>query len=322
MSRAMMTLVTTVAVVGLLVPAASADYKQAVAYYNQGQFEKSIQELKPDLEKNPDWEFGHRLLGLCYLGLKNNALAVSSLSRAVQLKSTAYAAYYGLAQAYFNMQRYEDCIKALSDGERYLPDTNGGKDKYNLYHLRGSANFRLQRYDAADDDLTAAIRISQTDWVDYSQLGVCYFNMNRLDEAIQALQRADSIKPGQSVNAEFLGKAYFKRGAAELSAKQYAPAAEALLKAKEYDPKNGFICYNLGEAYLFQKNFAAAEKAYTQASDALGRNADVYTRLGLVYENLKKWDLAINAYQKANEISPSSKMKEAINRVNEAKKPQ
>ena len=46
----------------------AADYKQAVAYYNQGQFDKTIQELKSDLDRNPDWEFGHRLLGLSYLG--------------------------------------------------------------------------------------------------------------------------------------------------------------------------------------------------------------------------------------------------------------
>src|SRR5262245_3009256 len=41
-----------------------ADYKQAVTLYNQGQFDRAIQELKPDLDKNPDWEFGHRLVGL------------------------------------------------------------------------------------------------------------------------------------------------------------------------------------------------------------------------------------------------------------------
>src|SRR4029434_11356281 len=65
-----------------------ADYKVAVTYYNQGRFDKAIQELKPELDQNPDWEFGHRLVGLSYLSLKNNALAVSSLTRAVQLKST------------------------------------------------------------------------------------------------------------------------------------------------------------------------------------------------------------------------------------------
>jgi len=49
---------------------ARADYKQAVAYYMQGRYDKAIQELKPDLDQNPDWEIGHRLVGLCYLNLK------------------------------------------------------------------------------------------------------------------------------------------------------------------------------------------------------------------------------------------------------------
>jgi len=99
------------------VPFSYADYKQAVADYSQGRYEKAIQELKPDLERNPDWEFGHRLLGLCYLGLNNNALAANSLKRAVELKSPAFSAYYGLGQAYFNMKKYNECIDALNKGE-------------------------------------------------------------------------------------------------------------------------------------------------------------------------------------------------------------
>jgi len=310
-------LILTVAGILLLASTASADYKQAVAYYNQGQFEKAIQELKPDLDRNPDWESGHRLLGLCYLGLKNNALAVSSFTRAVALKSTAFSTYYGLGLAYLNMQRYDDCIQALNQGEGFAPD----KEKYSFYHLRGSASFRLQKYSEAANDLTSAIRLNPSEWTDYSQLGISYFNINRLDEAIQALQKAESLKSGQSAVAEYLGKAYFKKGVAALSSKQYGNAVEALQKAKDFAPKDGYAYYNLGEAYVFQKNFTAAEKAYTQAAELLPRNADVYSRMGLVYENLKKWDLALNAYQKANELSPSPKIKEAINRVTEAKKP-
>ena len=76
-----------------LAPPAIADYKQAVAYYNQGHYDKAMQELKPDLDQNPEWEPGHRLLGLCYLNLKNYALAESSLKRAADLKSPAFATY-------------------------------------------------------------------------------------------------------------------------------------------------------------------------------------------------------------------------------------
>lgn len=302
----------------IFVQPAAADYKQAVAYYNQGQFDKVIQELKSDLDRNPDWEFGYRLLGLSYLGLKNNALAVSALTRAVQLKSTSFSAYFGLGQAYFNMQRYDNCITALNQAEPLASrEKDPEKEKAKLYKLRGVAYYRMDRFSNAADDLTRVIRVSQSDWADFSMLGVCYFKMDRIDEAIQALEKALSMKPGQSAAAEALGKAYFKKGVAALSAKQYPSAAQYLLKAKDYDAKNGYVYYNLAEAYLFQKKYPEAEKALGQAADLMGKNMEVFWRLGLVYEKQKKWPLALNAYQKAEQIRASKEITEAISRVKE-----
>jgi tetratricopeptide (TPR) repeat protein len=298
-----------------------ADYKQAVIFYNQRGYEKAIQELKPDLDRNPDWEFGHRLLGLCYLGLKNNALAVSSLSRAVQLKSAVFSTYYGLGQAYFNMQKYDNCIAALNQGEPLTAkEKEPEKERAKLYKLRGSAYYRMDKFSDAASDLTNSLRVNQSDWADFSMLGISYFNLNRTDEAIQTLEKALSMKPGQSAVVEMLGKAYFKKGFAALSGKQYPAAEQSLLKAKDYDPKNGYIYYNLAEAYLFEKKYSEAEKAYSQAADLIPRNPDVYGRLGLVYEKQKKWDLALSVYKKADEISPAKWIKEAIARVNENKK--
>ena len=137
-----------------------ADYKQAVAFYSQGQFEKAIQELQPDLDQNPDWEFGHRLLGLCYLNLSNNALAASSLSRAIQLKSNAFPTYFGLGQAYFNMQKYDDCIDALNRGEPLAAkEKDPEAQKARLFRLRGSAQYRLNNFAEAVNDLTQALRL-------------------------------------------------------------------------------------------------------------------------------------------------------------------
>jgi tetratricopeptide (TPR) repeat protein len=298
-----------------------ADYKQAVAYYNQGRFNEAIQELKPDLDRNPDWETGHRLLGLCYLRLNNNALAVSSLSRAVVLKSPAFATYYGLGEAYFKMEKYDNCITALNQGEPLASkERDPEREKSRLYHLRGSAYYRLGRWSEAADDFINTIRSNQADWTDYLMLGDCYYKLNRTNEAIQALEKVQSMKPGQSTTADLLGKAYFKKGVATLSEKQYQPAVQNLLKAKDYDPKNGYIYYNLAEAYLFEKKYPDAEKALAQAIDLLPRNPDVYGRMGLVYEKQKKWDLALTAYKKADEIAPAKWFKDAIARVNENKK--
>lgn len=304
-----------------LVQPARADYKQAVIYYNQGKYDKAIQELKPDLERNPDWESGHRLLGLCYLNLKNNALAVNSLSRAAQLKSPAFSTYYGLGQAYFNMQQYDNCISSLNQAEPLAAkEREPEKEKAQLYELRGSAYYRTGKFNEAANDLTNALRSGQSDWTNFFMLGIAYFNLNRTDEAIQALDKTLSMKPGDSATTDVLGKAYFKKGIAALSGKQYPEAVQALLKAKGYDPKNGYIYYNIAEAYLFQKKYPDAENALSQAAVLMPKSPDVYGRMGFVYEKQKKWDLALTAYKKADEISPAKWVKEAIARVNENKK--
>jgi protein O-GlcNAc transferase len=307
----------------LLTRGAQADYKQAVAYYMQGRFDRAIQELKPDLDKNPDWESGHRLLGLSYLNLHNNALAISSLTRAVQLKSTAFSTYQGLAQAYYNMQKYDDCIQTLNAGEQFASAKDPKEQSANLYrlhHLRGTAYYSQEKYNEAVGDLTEAIRINQTDWSDYGLLGISLYGLTRYDEAIQALQQANTMKPGQSVTAEYLGKAYLRKGIAALSGKQYSEAIGFLQRAGEYAPRDGYVFFNLAEAHLFLKDYADSEKALIKAAEVMPQNPDVYSRLGLVYEKQKKWEPSLKAYQKAAELKPSEDLKEAIERVTAMKK--
>jgi tetratricopeptide (TPR) repeat protein len=159
--------------------------------------------------------------------------------------------------------------------------------------------------------------VNQSDWADFSMLGICYFKMDRLDESIQALEKALGMKPGQTATADVLGKAYFKKGVGALSAKQYPTAIQFLLKAKDYDQKNGYIYYNLAEAYLFQKKYPEAEKSLGQAADLMPRNMEVFWRMGLVYEKQKKWSQALNAYQKAEQIKSSKEVTDAIARVKE-----
>jgi tetratricopeptide (TPR) repeat protein len=315
-------LVLALATVILFGPSARADYKQAVAYYNQGKYTQAIQELKPDIDKNPNWEFGHRLLGLCYLRLNNGALAVNSLSRAAELKSTAFATYFGLGQAYFSLRKFDNCISTLSQAEPLAgSDQNAEKQKAELYELRGKAYYETGKYNEAANDLIKALRVNQSDSLNFTILGDAYFKLNRLDEAIQALEKAHSMKSDNASITDSLGRVYRQKGTDALSGKQYPLAIQALLKAKDYNPKDGYVYYNLAEAYLFQKNYAEAEKALTQALTLIPKSAEVYGRMGLVYEKQKKWDLALNAYKKADEISPATKwIKESIDRVNENKK--
>jgi tetratricopeptide (TPR) repeat protein len=292
-----------------------ADFKQAVAYYNQGQYAKAIQEMKPELDKNPDWEPGYRILGLSYLGLGDNANAISFLTQAIDKKSTAFSTYFGLAQAYFARKEYDNCIGALNKGDDFA-----AKEKVKLFKLRGAAYFKTGNFNDAVSDLTNAIRLDPSNPSDFAALGAAYLNLDRVDEGIEALEKSLSMKAGQSAAIDLLGKAYFKKGVSSLTEKQYAAAVQHLMKAKDYDPKNGYIYYRLAEAYLFQKKYPEAEKALNQTLELLPNNADAYERKGLVYEKQKKWDLALSVYKKADQINPSKITKESIARVIENRK--
>jgi tetratricopeptide (TPR) repeat protein len=303
-------------VTAFLVQPAKADYKQAVAYYNQGRYKDALLELKPDLDRNPDWEPGHRLVGLCYLNLKDYALAENSLKRAVQLKSPVFSTYLGLGKAYFYMKNYDRCISALSQGESMAKDA----EKPGLYKFRGSAYFKAGRYSDAIGDLTNTLRASQQDWGDFFMLGTAYYKLNRVDEAIQALERALSMKPAEKTITDPLGVLYLKKGTDALSAKQYSAAMQALSKAKDLNPRDGYVYYNISEVYIFEKKYPEAEKVLNQAADLIPQSADVFAKLGFVCEKQKKWDQALNAYKKADDMASSKAIKDAITRVNENKK--
>jgi len=150
----------------------------------------------------------HRLVGLCYLNLKNYALAIVELGRAVQLKSPAFVTYQALAQAYFNTDRLDNCIQTLTQGE---PLAKTPSDEYSLHHLREQRNtgckIRPGRGRPEPSRRHPGHRMGR-----FLQLGVAYFNLDRYDEAIQALQKALTLKPGDAGTADVLGRAYFKQG--------------------------------------------------------------------------------------------------------------
>jgi tetratricopeptide (TPR) repeat protein len=175
----------------------------------------------------------------------------------------------------------------------------------------------MGKYDEAADDLTNAIRVNPSDWSDFFRLGFSLMMLKRVDDATQALEKALSMKPGDIKTIGLLADAYLQKGSAALSGKQYAAALQYLLKAKDYDPKNGYIHYNLAEAYLFQKKYAEAEKSLSQAADLMPQNMQVFWRMGFVFEKQKKWPQALNAYQKAEQIKASKETKDAIARVKE-----
>ncbi|MBI1746563.1 MAG: tetratricopeptide repeat protein [Acidobacteria bacterium] len=292
-----------------------AEYQQAIIYYGRGMYEKAIQEIKPEVEAHPnDWEPGHRILGLCYVKTKKYPQAIAALSKAVQLKSPVFSTYMGLAIAYWESNQASRVAGVLTEGERLAKSND---ERYELFHWRGSANYRQKQYAAAIKDLTEALRLRQGDVSDYSQLGLAHYYANHYDDAITTLTKALSMKAGDTSLQEALTRSYQKRGAAHLKDKHYARAVEDLSKAISYNSKDGSTYYNLGLSQLFLNQYDQAESSFTRAAELLSGNADPYQQLGYVYEKRKQYDKALDAYKKAYGLNKSPGLKASIARVNQ-----
>ncbi len=63
--------------------AQEGDYQKGLSYYKQQQYEKAIEEFEKIVEASPDYESGFRILGDCYLQLKDYDRAAAAFQKAI-----------------------------------------------------------------------------------------------------------------------------------------------------------------------------------------------------------------------------------------------
>ena len=103
-------------------------------------------------------------------------------------------------------------------------------------------------------------------------LGLLYFLMGRLDEAIYALERAVELDPNKTNPYNLLGAVYFQKLEAEAG-------IAAFQKALELSPKDDVIMSNLGNLYRHLGRIKEATEAFNDTLRLNPRNASAY--LGL-----------------------------------------
>jgi len=172
-------------------------------------------------------------------------------------------------------------------------------DPNNFYawHYLGLLYFQLKKLDSAIDSLQKAIKSKPDDSHVYYNLGMVYQESGKLEEAITEYQKAlqfDSLNTDAYVN---LGNIYKKKGLTDLAVSHYQ-------KAIYLNPDHMQAYYNLG--YLFQEEHRYDDAiAYYQKTLQLDPNLfAVYYNLGYIYHQRKQFDEAINCYMKTLQLNP------------------
>lgn len=127
------------------------------------------------------------------------------------------------------------------------------------------------------NDLQQAVWQNPDDAQNYVRLGNAYSRKQQYDDAVDAYEKALTLKPetGRSVYPA-LGAAYFNR-------QQYAQALDYFEKSLEYAPDDSLRHYDIGNVYLQMEKCDKAIDAYSKAIEHSEAFAEAYYNLAICY---------------------------------------
>ena len=310
MQRVAQVLILLAATWGTVVGQAG-DHQKGLSYYKQGQILKAIGEFEAIIKDHPDYEFGHRMLGFCFLKGKNYDKAIESFRQALRLKSDEFASYSGLARAYFNSGRYSEVIQTLNTGERYAKTP---AQKYQVHRDRGAAAFNSNEYATAITHLQLAVEMNPLP-DDLLQLGIANYHLKDYERAQGYLEQVLARRKDDEEALRFLGQIEYQKAVDLIQEGRYEDAVVELgdyTQAHVGDPAGWF---NYGLALLFSDNLKAAEQAFLRTTQLESDNGEAFDRLGYIYEKTQRYPESLEAYEKAFSLNQNRESKASVDRI-------
>src|SRR5262245_32580882 len=141
-----------------------------------------------------------------------------------------------------------------------------------------------------------------TDWEPRYEASQVYLSMRRFDEAERHLQSALLSDPNRAPGWSRLGQIYLLKGDAE-------KAEMSLRRARDLNPSDAGVHYNLGKLYEKQSRDAETLTEYTEfarLASADPRVAGVRLKLVLYYENTNQLDKVTEQYRALAAAEPNN----------------
>jgi tetratricopeptide (TPR) repeat protein len=324
---------------------------QGVTFLNAGDAEKGLHEFKLAVELSPEFTEGWNNLGLAYLYLNQYDQAKDAFLRSIKIDSKYPTPYNHLATLYYNQGNYQESIKwskeAISKDKKFA----------DAYYNMGIAYRELAKQTKDPKDAQQgeqafrnATEASSRHYLANFELGNLYQEQGKIEEAIMRYKIALEIQPSAAQVWKALGNLYLKQGDNQkaqwafekamaaggggpqatpsshldmgllyLRQKNYPLAEKELALAKQQDPENPRVLFNvaflkLGQAEEIraQQGPAAAQGSYQEALtefQGLVQKQPNYTdaayNIGYIYTRLNQLPEALQWYEKTLQIDPN-----------------
>jgi tetratricopeptide (TPR) repeat protein len=171
---------------------------------------------------------------------------------------------YTLAALLTQHEQYEEALEVL-DGPALA-----AIDDWNLHYLRGAANERLGRHEAAESAFQRALVHAPDQPVVLNYLGYMWIDQGaRVEEGLAMVERAVAAEPDNGSYQDSLGWGRYRQG-------QYEEAVRLLELAVGLNPSSAEINDHLGDAYWQVGRRREAEYQWRRAL-TLDPDADIRT---------------------------------------------
>ncbi len=247
---------------------ASAELTGAKLYINQKQYEKAKEALQKDIAKNPNSDEGWYLLGYIYGEEGNISEMLNAFDKSLSISDK------------FKSQ--------IEDSKKYYWATsfNKGVNLFNKASNTASKDTVQIFYEQAAGQFKNSILCQPDSSVGYINLVYTYLNMNKIDDAIEPLEKLTSLRNSAEAFS-MLGQIYTEKGNTLIDTYRESKNEQDSVKAYEY----------------FDKAISVLEKG----RDLFPDDNEVLLRLSNAYISANKLDVALEAFKKGVEKDPENK---------------
>lgn len=156
---------------------------------------------------------------------------------------------------------------------------------------------RARQFDRAVDALQRATQLAPGDAAAHAQLGAALLATNRLDDALAATERAIELAPGDA-------RAYVTHGNVQGAMRRYAEAIDSYKRAAAVDPESFAAHNNLGIAYGTTNRHVESEAAFKQALRINPDDASAWNNLGIAQYRRGRHEEGIASVERAVRLDP------------------
>ena len=274
-------------------------YENALEYYNQGEYEKSLNFLDKILEMDKKNFKALYAKGITLNVMEKYLEALSVLKEAEKVNEDSEGLFSEIGYAYNNLEKYENSIEYY---EKVLEANNKSTEALTWLAYN---NVCMENYDEALKLCDKSSEIDNSNAFTYNTKGLAYFYMGNLDEALIHYDQAIQLDP--QYEDAYLNKIYllYYKGS-------YYDCINFCLESKETLKQSSEVLYYLGDCYSDQGQSEKAVEAYKSALELDSGNAALTSRLGWEYYYSQDYKTALIYADKSAALDKFNKSAQSL----------